>query len=277
MKTVVIKLGGSAIQNDTVIVQLGHLIKDYKKQGYQVTLIHGGGHEINQALIEKGIQWQFINGQRQTTPEMMTVIEDVLFHKINKRVQSHLKKLNIDAVSLSGKNHQLLVCEIFQPELICVGKVVEVNSTLLRRLFIDNPQIVPIISPIGCLVNDMTTSLNINADWAAVQIAIALKADKLLFLTDQDGVWNENKKTISMTDPFHLEKLIANDVIQGGMMTKVRTMIHGIENGIGEIRVIHAQKAVNLIEEPFLGTQIVAMTPDKQVSTNSTFKENYHG
>lgn len=277
MKSIVIKLGGSAIQNESVIAQLGQLIKHYKKNAYQVLLIHGGGPEINQALIEKGIQWQFINGQRQTTPEMMSVIEDVLYNKINKRVQAQLKKINIDGASLSGKNHQMLVCEIFQPELICVGKVVEVNSSLLRRLFLDNPQIVPIISPIGCLVNDSTTSLNINADWAAVQIAIAMKAEKLLFLTDQDGVWNENKKTIQITDPFHLEKLIENEVIQGGMMTKVRTMIHGIDNGVGEIRVIHAMKASQFIEEPSLGTQIVAMVPEKQPKMNSIFKDSYHG
>lgn len=277
MKSIVIKLGGSAIQNESVIAQLGQLIKYYKKNAYQVLLIHGGGPEINQALIEKEIQWQFINGQRQTTPEMMSVIEDVLFNKINKRVQAQLKKMNIDGASLSGKNHQLLVCEIFQPELICVGKVVEVNSSLLRRLFLDNPQIVPIISPIGCLINDATTSLNINADWAAVQIAIAMKAEKLLFLTDQDGVWNENKKTIQITDPFHLEKLIESEVIQGGMMTKVRTMIHGIDNGVDEIRVIHAMKASQFIEEPSLGTQIVAMVPEKQSKMNSIFKDSYHG
>lgn len=239
MQTVVIKLGGSSLNDENTLEQLTSLIESYKNNNSKIVVVHGGGPAINKALTEKGIQWQFINGQRQTTVEMMTVIDRVLSVDINSMIVNHLNQHHLLAVGLSGATHQILSCVPASDELIQVGKITKIHLDSIEQQL--NLNHICVVSPVGFGSNG--TKYNINADWAAAQIAIALQAKELIYLTDQMGVLDENKKIIHLATPSLLHKLIADQVIIGGMMTKVLTMINALENGVSKIVVISAKEA----------------------------------
>jgi acetylglutamate kinase len=253
-KKVVIKLGGSALSRPETLKELSDLVRGYQLQGFQVAVVHGGGPAINDELTLKGISWQFINGQRQTTAEMMDVIEDVLAVKVSKKIVNFLKEEGISAQSLSGANHKILFCSQNSAELMQVGKIDIVNSSAIEYVM-GEAEAVPVIAPIGFDATGM--HYNINADWAAVKIAVALEAEMLIFLTDQDGILDGSRNLVQHATPSLIQAMVDDGTISGGMYTKVMTMLHGLKEGVQEVRVLNAKNASLLLAQPDLGTSLV--------------------
>lgn len=254
---VVIKLGGSALQDKTTVSGLATLIKGYQKLRYNVVIVHGGGPAINKELEKRSITWKFVDGQRQTTPIMMDVINDVLAKQVNSMLVDCLRFEGVRSSGLSAADDRILLCSQLSPELIQVGKVETVDVTAIKPYFETVPRVTPVIAPIGISSETKEIKYNINADWAAVKIAIALKAKKLIFLTDQSGILDAQNRLIEKTDPEELQKLIDSKVIYGGMAVKVRAMSTALESGIKSVQVMHAASTAEAVNNKCLGTLLV--------------------
>jgi acetylglutamate kinase len=146
---VVIKLGGSSLDSSETILKLATLIRGFQKRKYHVVVVHGGGPAINNELSLRKIKWQFINGQRQTTQEMMSVIDEVLAKKVNSELVETLKRSSVNAIGLSGADDQILYCKRASAELIQVGQVEIVNTFGLKDMWNNFADKVPVIAPIG--------------------------------------------------------------------------------------------------------------------------------
>ena len=249
---ILIKLGGSSLQNPSTLKELIKLVKGLRKEGRQIVIVHGGGPAINQELTLRGINWQFINGQRQTTPEMMSVIEEVLAVKINSMLVDILRAADIQANGLSGAHDKILFCTQANVQLLQVGNIQSVNTEAIESVISHS---VAVISPIG--VGADNKKYNINADWAATKIGVALQVEKLIFLTDQNGVLDANKELVKVLTPQLTNEMIESGVISGGMFTKVNTMMSGLREGIGQVRVLNAGVAGELLSHPDMGTVLV--------------------
>lgn len=246
-KVIVIKLGGSALESS--LDELKTTVEGLKSKGHRVVLVHGGGPAINKELTARGITWTFVNGQRRTTPEMMSVIEDVLAGTVNAMVVDALNQAGLKATGLSGG--QFLFCRQQNQELGLVGQV-EVVATEAINEALANGEI-PVVAPIG-RGYDMTTRYNVNADWAATQIAIALRADELTFLTDQNGILDGDGALVKKAAPELLEGMIASGVVSGGMCTKVLAMISAVRHGVAQVRVLNAAKSSVTLGRRRIGT-----------------------
>lgn len=255
---VVIKLGGSSLQDENCIRRVAQDIKKLNDLNYQLILVHGGGPAINESLTEKGIKWEFIEGQRKTTPEMMTVIETTLFGVVNRRIQRVFSEFDIPVLGISGSDIKLLKCEPLSSQLDRVGLVTDVNSELIIQL-VENQKmrIIPLIAPIG--VNDKGERFNINADMAAMHLAVGLRAKNLVYLTDQSGIWDAQKNNIKQIDSLGLYQLVETKVVQGGMLVKVKSVLQALRQGVGEVDIISALESDNLFslinENKSLGTR----------------------
>lgn len=252
MKTnrVVIKIGGASLQTEPLRSDIIRTIREYQKYDYKVVLVHGGGPSINAELTRRGIQWEFIKGQRKTTLEMVTVIEDVLFNEVNSSLVRDLNTLEIPSMGLSGANQELLFCEAANAELGYVGVVKSVN--LQPILSAVESKVVPVIAPIG--IGAGGEKYNINADWAAAKIAAALNAEKLVFLTDQTGILDEAQSLIPFANREKLQGLVQSGVVSGGMYTKVLTVIEALEKGVAQVRIMGGHQARNGLWSDFVGT-----------------------
>lgn len=250
---IVIKLGGSALNDPKTLNELVLAIQGFRKKKNDVILVHGGGPAINQELTQRGITWTFINGQRQTTPEMMDVIEHVLATEVNSNIVRKLKDDGIPAVGLSGARHKIIFCSQASLELMCVGKVESVNARAVEEALALGQ--VPVVAPIG--FGDQGAKFNVNADWAAAKIAVGLKAKKLVFLTDQSGILDANKKLVPVATTSLIQKMIETEVISGGMCTKVLAMMAALDSGIEQIRVLHAGLASRLHSRARIGTSLM--------------------
>lgn len=255
MKRIVVKLGGSSLQNLGTLQELIALVSGLRKSGYEVIVVHGGGPAINAELLARGIQWKFINGQRQTTPEMMGVIDEVLAGKVNTMVVNALRSAELPAVGMSGAEERTLFCSQASTELMQVGKVEAVSTALIEKILAMENAPLPVIAPLG--VGECQEKFNINADWAAAKIAVALKAEKLIFLTDQKGLLDEAGFLVRQISPSGIHQMIENGVISGGMYTKVMTMMMALDFGVQQVRVLNANEASLLLVDHGIGTLLV--------------------
>jgi acetylglutamate kinase len=256
-RKIVIKLGGSSLQNLETIEQLSHAIRGFRKQGYEVVIVHGGGPAINQELTKRKIEWKFINGQRQTTPEMMIVIEEVLAGQVNSMLVWSLNDSFILSSGLSGASDDILLCKQANSELMQVGEVTNVDVTPIEEVLKRGET--PVIAPVGVGLDG--TKFNINADWAAAKIAIALGAEKLIFLTDQNGILDQHKKLVRSATPRTIHKMIDDGVISGGMFTKVSAMMTALAQGVEQVQVLNASAASRLSSQPKTGTTLRESKP----------------
>lgn len=245
-KKIVVKWGGSSLHNPGTLQELIALILGFRKMNTDVVLVHGGGPAINQELTRRGIEWKFIQGQRQTTPEMMAVIEEVLAGQINSLLVTSLQEAGIPAVGLSGAQENTLFCTQANEELQQVGKIEVVATALIKKSLRQKSSPVPVLAPIG--IGARGEKYNINADWAAAKIAVALKAEQLIFLTDQNGILDQNREQVSQATPDLIEHMIQEGVISGGMYTKVLTMISALQAGVQKVRVLNANAASALLQ-----------------------------
>ncbi|MBN8536793.1 MAG: acetylglutamate kinase [Deltaproteobacteria bacterium] len=243
---IIIKLGGSSLQDEEMIRQIAFSIKKVLELNFKIALIHGGGPAINEALLEKKMTWEFIEGQRKTTPEMMQVIEATLFGKVNRKIQRLFSEFDVPILGLSGTDLKLLKCEPMSSELGYVGRVQNVNVSFLKQIVERNDQkIVPLIAPIG--VNDQGERFNINADMAAMHLAVGLKAKNLVYLTDQKGILDDQKKLINQIDSLGLYQLMETKVVQGGMLVKVRSVVQALRENVSEVDIMSAKDSENLV------------------------------
>lgn len=248
----VIKLGGSSLLNENIVEKLSEMVRQYRKYDYDVIIVHGGGPAINAELTRRGITWSFIDGQRVTTPEMIETIEMVLKGSINGKVVRALDRMQIPAMGLSGSEGHLLFCEQANEELQRVGRVLEVNTCVLESVLNMPGSPVPVVAPLG--VGAAGDTFNINADWAAAKIAMAVSATELIYLTDQRGILNENKILLHDLDEAKLQALIDGGVVSGGMLAKAQTIMAAMLAGINKVRVLHAEDAMTGLWSDSVGT-----------------------
>lgn len=250
---ILIKLGGSILDDEALVKNLCEDLSLLRAAGIRIIIVHGGSKAISKTLKQYQIESRFHEGQRVTTPEMISLIEMVLCGHINPMLVRKLNTVGVAAVGLTGGDQKLLQCKRFSEELGEVGRVERVNHQLIER-YLDTqkqnePGIIPVIAPIGC--DEHGNALNVNADWAASQIATAMNIHKLVYLTDQPGIYDADNQIIPEVDAAELNDLITRGVVKDGMLTKANTILQALNNGIDHIHIISAKKEHALIEELF--------------------------
>lgn len=251
--TVVIKYGGAALVNEDIKKTIIKDIALMKYVGFKPVVVHGGGKDINRALEKIGKQPEFKDGLRVTDAETMEVVQQVLAGKLNKDIATELCLHGINAVGICGKDANFMQVRKAHPngmDLGFVGEVTEVNTGLVRTL-IDN-DFVPVISSIG--VDENGTSYNVNADYAAVAVAGALHAEKLVFITDVPGILTDVNDLDSVISVIHIDEvreMIDKGIISGGMIPKVQCCIEGVEQGVSNVHILDGRIPHCLILEIF--------------------------
>ena len=264
---ILIKYGGHAMVDDEAKSSTARDTVLLKYVGMKPLIVHGGGPEISRSMDKLGKEPKFIKGLRVTDEETMEIIEMVLVGKISTEIVSELIKHDGDAISLSGKDSSLIFAHKkgaskIDEELIDLGLVGEVDciNTNLLEMFLDNDYI-PVISPVG--IADDGTSLNLNADTAAGEVASAVGAEKLIILTDVPGVLRDPSDPDSLIKKIRVDEipgLIEEGIISGGMIPKIETCVNAIENGVKSCHIIDGRKKHSLLLEVFttngIGTMI---------------------
>lgn len=254
---IVIKYGGSAMLEPALKAAVIQDIALMELVGMKVVLVHGGGPAINEHLDRLGIKPAFVEGQRVTTAETLDVVGMVL-SRLNREVVSSLNRAGVTAVGLTGKDARLIEAEKHVPigpdgksgpDLGFVGEVVKVNTRIVELLLKDN--IIPVIMPIGMNFQE-GQAYNINADTVAFAVASAMKADKLVLLTEAPGILRDRKDLSSVIAQIRrdeVERLIADGVIQGGMIPKARACLGALESGVGKTHILDGRLPHSLLLE----------------------------
>ena len=261
-KIIVVKYGGSAMSNEEL---QRNVIKDVtllKLVGFKPIIVHGGGKEISRWVGKVGKEAQFINGLRVTDDETMEIAEMVL-GRVNKRLVTMVEELGVKAVGLSGKDGQMLQVEKKYSDgqdIGYVGNITAVRPKILYDLL--EKGYLPIVSPVG-LGEDFAT-YNINADDAACAIAKAVGADKLVFLTDIEGLYkdiNDKDSFISRLTVSEADNLIEEGFIGGGMLPKLNNCTSAVKNGVNRVHILDGRIPHCLLLEIFtnegVGTAII--------------------
>ncbi len=246
-KTIVIKYGGNAMVEAHLKEGFARDVIMMKYIGLNPVVVHGGGPQIGKVLEAMKIESRFVQGMRVTDSETMDVVEMVLGGKVNKEIVTNINRYGGKAVGITGKDGGLIQArklemtavnpDTLTPEIIdigMVGEVERVDPTIIRSLKENN--FIPVIAPIGGGLNGET--YNINADLVAGRIAGALKAEKLILLTDVEGVKDKQGKLISTIDIQRVPDLINNGTISGGMIPKVNCCVDAVEEGITRAHII---------------------------------------
>jgi acetylglutamate kinase len=270
-KTVVIKYGGNAMINSELKNSVIQDITLLKYVGMRPIVVHGGGPEITSVLNKLGKKTEFVSGLRVTDEETVSIAEMVLVGKINTEIVNLLNRQGSKAVGLSGKDADLIRAKkhfaevhengrVNMVDIGFVGEVESINTDILNTL-IDSGYI-PVIAPIG--VGKNGESYNINADYVAGEVAGALGAEKLLMLTDVEGIYRDYQDKSSFISSLSLEdaqQMIAEGCIGGGMIPKVETCIKALQGGTAKTHIIDGRQPHSILLEIFtsqgIGTQVV--------------------
>lgn len=232
---VVVKFGGNAMGDDEAMAEFARDIVLMKQVGIHPVVCHGGGPMINDMLSKLGIESRFVRGKRVTTRETVEVVEMVLSGLVNKRIVQAINDAGGRAVGISGKDDDLMVCEADDPELGFVGRPVEMNVQIIRDLY--NAGLIPVIAPVATGMEDNET-FNVNGDTAAGAIAGALRADRLLLLTDVSGVKDASGAVLTQMHPDQVRAMIADGTIGGGMIPKTETALAALEDGVRAVVIL---------------------------------------
>ena len=231
---VVIKLGGHAISSDKAMKSFARDIVLMHQCNLKPVIVHGGGPMINEMLDKLNIQTKFVEGKRVSTPETVDVVEMVLSGKVNKTIVQAINSQGGKAVGLSGKDANLLQCKQVNKLLGMVGDPYSVNADVIHSL-IEN-DFIPVIAPLGSGENGET--YNVNGDTAAGAIAGGLKADRLLLLTDVDGVKDKDGDVLTNLSAEQVNKMSKNNIIVGGMIPKTQTALDAISDGVRAVVIM---------------------------------------
>ncbi len=257
-KTLVIKYGGNAMNDEAVTTTILQDIAALKIVGVNPILVHGGGPEINKLLSRLGIKPQFKNGMRVTDAATMEVAQMILCGKINKNIVGELNSMGVKAIGLCGKDSQLIKAEKLDSDLGYVGKITEINSKLLEILARD--EFIPVIASIA--TDEQGNSYNVNADVAAAAIGAAMHAEKLMFLSDIDGIMADKDDSQSLIDRIsvaELKKMMDSGAISGGMLPKAASCIDAIERGINSVFVLNGTLPHSILLELFTDNGVGTM------------------
>ena len=231
---VVIKLGGHAMGSDEAMETFARDVVLMSQVGVNPVIVHGGGPMINEMLEKLAITSDFVNGKRVTDATTMEVVEMVLSGLVNKRIVQAINGQGGRAVGLSGKDAGMITCTPSSPDLGLVGEPDEINPAILHTMFEAN--IIPVIAPLGAGRNGET--FNINGDTAAGAVAAALKADRLLLLTDIDGVRDASGRVVTELSADQIRQMTRDGVIAGGMIPKTETALAAIEGGVRAVVIL---------------------------------------
>lgn len=261
-KIIVVKYGGSAMSNEDLQKKVIEDVTLLKLVGFKPIIVHGGGKEISSWVNKVGKESEFVNGLRVTDAETMEIAEMVL-NKVNKRLVNMVNELGVNAIGISGKDGALLNVEKKYSDgkdIGFVGNVKKVNPKILYDML--EKDFLPIIAPIG--YGDDFETYNINADDAACAIAKAVGADKLVFLTDIEGLYrdiNDKSSFISRITASDADDLINNGIIGGGMLPKLGNCTSAIKNGVNRVHILDGRIPHCLLLEIFtnegIGTAII--------------------
>lgn len=271
-KTVVIKYGGHAMVDPVLKESVIMDVLLLHSVGIRPVLVHGGGPEINAMLMKMGIESQFVRGLRVTDTQTMEIAQMVLLGKLNTEMVSLLNRFGGKSVGLSGKDARLLTAtkkpmqmpnsegQMEEVDLGCVGEIQNVNPDILETLL--GQGYIPVISPVASGVNGET--YNVNADTAAGKIAEALKADKLLLLTDVSGILrdlSDKDSLISTVSREEVDQLAEQGILSGGMLPKVECAVSALESGVGSVHILDGRLSHAILLELFtdggIGTMFV--------------------
>ena len=259
---VVVKFGGNAMGDDEAMAEFARDVVLMRLVGINVVVVHGGGPMINDLLKRLGIQSEFVRGKRVTDKATVEVVEMVLTGLVNKRIVQAIMDEGGRAVGLSGKDDDLMVCVADDPELGFVGKPVEMNVQVLRDLF--TAKIIPVIAPVATGMSALET-FNVNGDTAAGAIAGALKADRLLLLTDVSGVKDETGNVVTELTPDQVRAMTESGVIAGGMIPKTETALAALEQGVRAVVILDGRVSnaclLELFTEHGAGSMIRSTEP----------------
>lgn len=253
--TVVIKLGGHSMGDDAAMTRFARDIVLMKQCNLNPVVVHGGGPMINQMLERLKIKSEFVNGKRVTDAATMEVVEMVLSGSVNKRIVQAINGQGGKAVGLSGKDANLITCEKAMGsdadgnpvDLGFVGTPVNVNPEVLQS-FLES-DFIPVVAPLGAGTNG--ESFNINGDTAAGAIASAMKAKRLLLLTDVSGVKDQDGDVITDLTSTQVRALTKSGVIAGGMIPKTETALDALENGVNAVVIIDGRAPHAVLLELF--------------------------
>lgn len=268
-KTIVIKYGGHAMKDEDLKKDFANDITLLKYIGVNPVVVHGGGPQINKVLDSMGITSKFIRGMRYTDDATMDVVEMVLGGKVNSDIVTGINRQGGKAVGLTGKDGMLITAhkmtiyhqedENKPPEIIdpgMVGEVSRINPDIIHTLI--NKGFIPVIAPVG--VGESGETYNINADLVASKIASALNAERLMLVTDVDGVLDIDNKLISSVNAKDIKDMIGKGEIKGGMIPKVECALDALNSGVKKSHIINGKLSHTVLLELFtnfgIGTQV---------------------
>jgi len=237
-KVIVVKIGGSTLGNhDTTLEDLVEL----QKQGKSLVVVHGGARVTTEWLTRLGIPTNFVNGLRVTDAETLKVVAAALGGLVNKELVVAIQAMGGKAVGLSGCDGNLLWASLKSPEMGYVGDIVAVDPTTLKLLL--NAGYMPVIAPISFgSVEGRVMLLNVNGDTAAGEIAAALSADKLIFLTDVDGIHDGSEQIVHRLNMTEAKDMLASGVASGGMIPKIEASLRALTT-TKVVRIINGRTA----------------------------------
>jgi len=267
--TIVIKYGGHAMVDEQLKINFARNIALMKTVGIRPVVVHGGGPQINSVLDRMGIIPKFVRGMRLTDAETMDVVEMVLGGRVNKAIVALINRQGVKAVGLSGKDGGLITAEKLKiishedtgtpPEIIdpgMVGQVTDINPEIINTL--TEKDFIPIIAPIG--TGKCGETYKINADLVACHVAVALKAGRLIYLTDVDGVLDDKGKLISSIGGDEVEDLLNKKIISGGMIPKIEFAADALKNGIEKVHILNGKRrhsVLDLFTGRRIGTEVI--------------------
>jgi acetylglutamate kinase len=269
--TIVIKYGGHAMSDEQLKEDFARDVTLMKFIGLNPVIVHGGGPQINQVLDQMGIASRFVRGMRLTDEPTMDVVEMVLGGKVNKAIVAQINREGGKAVGLTGKDGSLIIARkmtiMYQddankpPEIIdpgLVGEVREINAEIIHTL--TKSGFIPVIAPVG--VGESGETYNINADLVASAVAKALSSERLILLTDVDGVLDSSGSLISSVNAKDSHRMIEEKSISGGMIPKIEYALDALGGGVGKVHIINGKKRHALLLELFtdkgIGTEVTA-------------------
>tara|TARA_B100001146_G_scaffold132011_1_gene115901 strand:+ start:464 stop:1339 length:876 start_codon:yes stop_codon:yes gene_type:complete len=240
-KIVVIKYGGAVMSQEELKIGFAKDISLMKLVGMYPVIVHGGGPQIGQELDKKKLKSKFIEGQRVTDKKTLSVVIKTLGNDINKEIVSLIKKSGGKAQGLSGNKKRLIRADKLNEsykkntvDLGFVGKVKGIDAKAIKNILFKN--IIPVIAPLG--IDKKNQTLNINADLVAAKVASSLKAEKLILLTDVNGVSDKNNNLLSQLNAKSAKDILNKDFIKGGMRPKLMSAIEAIESGVKAVHII---------------------------------------
>lgn len=248
-KTVVVKYGGSAMEDPKLMAQVLGDIELLKLMGMRVVLVHGGGKAISAMLARLDMPVQFKNGLRVTDDDTMEAVQEVLIGKVNQQLVWALNEYGHNAVGISGADGKTLKAVPVSPELGRVGHIREVSPELIETILDDD--YIPVIASVACGPDGF---FNVNADEAASAVAEALHADKLIYLTDVDGLFadvNDKGSLIRSLTKAETKSILASGELAGGMVPKVRSIVEAMDRGVSEVVILNGKSPHSLLLEIF--------------------------